>query len=75
MSTHSLLCIFFLLYGFFSLCFFSFLLLEKKKMLGEILEIEMRKHSKWKCKSRKAEAEAKSERVEWELEGKLPPYS
>jgi hypothetical protein len=50
-------------------------LLEKKKMLGEILEIEMRKHSKWKCKSRKAEAEAKSERVEWELEGKLPPYS
>jgi hypothetical protein len=29
--------IFFLFYGFFSLFFFSFLLLEKKKMLGEII--------------------------------------
>jgi len=30
---------------------------------------------KHKCKRRKVEAGAKSEKVEWELEGKLPPFS
>jgi hypothetical protein len=50
-------------------------LLEKKKMLGETLEIEVRKHLKRKCKSGKAKAGAKSERVKWELEGKLFPCS
>jgi hypothetical protein len=32
-----------------------------------------RKHLKHKCKSGKAKARAKSERVERELEGKFPP--
>ncbi len=30
---------------------------------------------KWKCKSKKAKVGAKSEKAEWELEGKLPPFS
>jgi len=46
---------------FFSLCFLSFLLLEKKKMPRE---------STWHGS---AKAGAKSERAEWELESKLPP--
>jgi hypothetical protein len=29
---------------------------------------------KRKCKNGKAEARTKSEKVEWELEGKLPPF-
>jgi hypothetical protein len=43
--------------------FFSFLLFEKKKMLGENI---------W---NRRVEVGAKSEKVEQELEGKLPPFS
>ncbi len=64
----SLFCIFFLLYDFFSLCvFFFFLLLEKKKM-------PKRKCLKWKGRNKSPEAGAKSERAEWELEGKLLPF-
>ncbi len=59
----SFFCIFFLLYGFF---FPPFLLLEKKKMLGSIWN----KRVEWEI-----EAGAKSERVEREFEGKLPPFS
>jgi hypothetical protein len=35
----------------------------------------MKKHLKWKGRSRRAEAGAKNEKVERELEGKLPPFS
>ncbi len=52
---------------FFSLCFFS-LFKQKEKNAR-------RKHLKQKCKSEKAKAGAKSEKVEQELEGKLPPFS
>ncbi len=48
---------------FFFLYFFPFLLLDKKKMPRESI---------W---NRKVEVKAKSERVERELEGKLPPFS
>ncbi len=52
------------LYFFFSLWFFfSLFSLEKKKMIGE---------SVW---NKKVKAGAKSERVKWEFEGKLPPFS
>ncbi len=47
----------------FSFLFFFFLLLEKKKMLGE---------SVW---NKKVEVGAKSEKAEWELESKFPPFS
>ncbi len=33
-----------------------------------------REHLKWKCKSERAKAGAKSERAKRELEGKLPPF-
>ncbi len=59
----SLISISLLLYGFFFLCFFPFLLLEKKKILKE---------SVW---NRRVQVGAKSERTKKELEGKLPPFS
>jgi len=34
-----------------------------------------KKHMKRKHRSRRVEAGAKSERAEWELEGKFPPFS
>ncbi len=55
----------FFTYFFLFMVFFFFTWKEKDAK---------RKHLKWKCKNRKAEARAKSERVEWELEGKLPPF-
>jgi hypothetical protein len=59
------------LHFFFSMVFlFSFFchLLEKKK-------IPRRKHLKRKGINKRAKAGAKSEKVERELEGKLPPFS
>ncbi len=47
---------------FFFMVFFAFLLLEKKKMLGE---------SVW---NKKVKVAAKSEKAERELESKIPPF-
>jgi hypothetical protein len=69
----------------FSVFFFSFFLLEKKKMicfsvfffsffLLEKKKMPRRKCLKRKGKNRRPKAGAKSERAERELESKLPPF-
>ncbi len=59
---------YFSLWFFLSLCFFFFLLLEKKKMAK-------RKCLKQKGRNKRPEVGSKSERAEWELEGKFFPFS
>ncbi len=53
---------------FFSLCFSFFYFVWEE-------EDAKRKCLKWKGRSKKVEARTKNEKVEWELKGKLPPFS